>query len=191
MQYTPLDISRKVKSEGSIMGPVKGYNTNTLRLADRKMTEAEVDKTLRTVKVGRLGLCRNGQPYVVPLNFAYENGHIYFHCADAGMKIEFLRDNPSVCFEVDEHFRTITAPMACNYDTAYRSVIAFGTAQILTDLEEKTTGLRLIVAKYAGRENAEKLETKTVDGYRSPQGSKTIVVDVTIERITGKRCGVE
>jgi nitroimidazol reductase NimA-like FMN-containing flavoprotein (pyridoxamine 5'-phosphate oxidase superfamily) len=70
-------------------------------------------------------------------------------------------------------------------------VIAFGTAQILTDLEEKTTGLRLIVAKYAGRENAEKLETKTVDGYRSPQGSKTIVVDVTIERITGKRCGVE
>jgi nitroimidazol reductase NimA-like FMN-containing flavoprotein (pyridoxamine 5'-phosphate oxidase superfamily) len=164
---------------------------NTLRLIDRKMIEAEVDKTLRTARVGRLGLCRNGQPYVVPINFAYENGRIYFHCADVGMKIEFLRDNPSVCFEVDEHHGIMAAPMVCNYDTAYRSVIASGTARILTDLKEKTVGLKSIVAKYAGRENAEKLESKTVDGYRSPQGSKTIVVEITIERITGKSYGVK
>ena len=170
---------------------LEGYDTNTLRRMDRKMTDTEVDMTLRTAMVGRLGICRNGQPYVVPVNFAYENGHVYIHCADVGMKIEFLQGNPSVCFEVDEHLKTMAAPMVCDYETAYRSVIAFGTARILTDLKEKTVGLKSIVAKYAGRENAERLVSKTVDGYRSPQGSKTTVVQITIERITGKSYGVK
>jgi nitroimidazol reductase NimA-like FMN-containing flavoprotein (pyridoxamine 5'-phosphate oxidase superfamily) len=56
----------------------------------------------------------------------------------------------------------MAAPMICDYETAYRSVIAFGTARILTDLKEKTVGLKSIVAKYAGRENAERLVSKTV-----------------------------
>jgi hypothetical protein len=155
------------------------------------MIEADVDTMLQTTLVGRLGLCCGSQPYVIPINFAYHKGHIYFHCADVGMKIQYLRNNPIVCFEVDEHVGTVEAPVICNYETAYRSVVAFGRATILADHEKKTTALRLIVAKYAGNENAQKLETRTVEKYRSPKGSETVVVDIKIEKVTGKRYSTE
>ncbi len=160
--------------------------TKTLRLANRAMTQAEAEDILKTVKVGRLGMSRNGRPYVVPLYFAYDNRHIYFHCADTGLKIKFLHSNPSVCFEVDEHIATLTAPMACNCDAAYRSVIVFGTARILTNLEEKVDAMRLITAKYIGGDKTTTIRSELVDKYRSPHGSKTVVVDIEIEQMTGK-----
>jgi len=150
------------------------------------MKEAEIDSFLEIATVGRLGLSLNNQPYVVPLNFAYKKGHIYLHSAETGMMIDFLKNNSSVCFEVDEHFATISAPMVCEYDAAYRSVIAFGSARIVTDLKEKTATLRFIVAKYAGPEQAERITESMVDQYRSSLDSKTVTIDMAIERVTGK-----
>jgi nitroimidazol reductase NimA-like FMN-containing flavoprotein (pyridoxamine 5'-phosphate oxidase superfamily) len=155
------------------------------------MTDTEISQMLLTAQVGRLGLCKNDRPYVVPLNFAYENGHLYFHCADTGSKIEFLKGNCSVCFEIDEYVATIVEPIPCNCSAAYRSVIAFGTAEFLTDLQQKTAALRMIVAKYAGNQIAEKLGVRTLDKCRSSHGSRTIVVDVKIEWVTGKHHGVK
>jgi len=159
---------------------------NVLRRTDRAMTDPEIDVMLRTAQVGRLGLCQDDQPYVVPLNFAYEDARIYAHCAESGMKIDYLRDNPRVCFEVDEHIKTAAAAAPCDYETVYRSVIAFGRARILTALEEKTAALKLIVSKYAGREQAGNVTNRMVDNYKSPFGGKTALLEITIDRMTGK-----
>jgi len=169
---------------------VRGDEVDSLRRKELAMTETDIDKLLRSALVGRLGLCKDNEPYVVPLNYAYEKNHIYFHCAETGTKMEYLHQNPAVCFEVDEHITTMTAPVPCDCSTVYRSVIVFGTAQIVTDLEEKAAALRLIVTKYVGIENAQKLGTATVDRYRSGHGSKTMVVKITIKVITGKHYGI-
>jgi nitroimidazol reductase NimA-like FMN-containing flavoprotein (pyridoxamine 5'-phosphate oxidase superfamily) len=150
------------------------------------MADPEIDAMLRTAQVGRLGLCHDNQPYLVPLNFVYENGCIYAHCAETGMKLDYLRDNPRVCFEVDEHIRTATAPVPCDHETVYRSVIAFGRARILTTIEEKTAALKLIVSKYAGPEQAGNVTNRIVDSYKSPFGGKTTLLGITIDRMTGK-----
>lgn len=158
------------------------------------MEETETLELLQTAQVGRLCLSRNDEPYVVPVNFAYENGHVYVHCAETGMKIDFVRSNPRVCFEIDERFGTLAAPVMCGYDTAYRSVIVFGTARLLTDLDEKTSAMRLIAVKYAlGKdvEAANKLGATTMDKYRSSLGSPTTVIDITVERMSGKHYGTE
>ena len=157
-----------------------------MRLTNRAMIESEINDVLKSAKVGRLGLYDAGYPYVVPVNFAFETGHIYFHSADVGTKIGLMKENPSVCFEVDEYIETIEASNVCGYDTAYRSVIAFGKARILEDAEEKTKALRLIVSKYARPEEAGKLETRIVEAHRSSNGSKTVVVDILIQQMTGK-----
>jgi uncharacterized protein len=157
-----------------------------LRLTNRTMTNSEINDVLRSAKVGRLGLYDVGYPYVVPVNFAFETGHIYFHSADVGTKMGLMKENPSVCFEVDQYIRTIEASSLCGYDTAYRSVIAFGKARILEDAEEKAKALRLIVSKYARPEEARKLETRIVEAHRSSHGSRTIVVDILIQQMTGK-----
>jgi nitroimidazol reductase NimA-like FMN-containing flavoprotein (pyridoxamine 5'-phosphate oxidase superfamily) len=126
------------------------------------------------------------QPYVVPVNFAFDRQRIYFHCADTGMKLDFLRSNPRVCFEVDENLGTVPGPAPWLFGTAYRSVIAFGTARILTDPEEKTLATRMITMKYAGEKMAEMITPELTETYRSSKGSRLVVVEIRIERITGK-----
>jgi hypothetical protein len=150
------------------------------------MIESEINDVLKSAKVGRLGLYDASSPYVVPVNFAFETGHIYFHSADVGTKIRLMKKNPSVCFEVDQYISTVEASNVCDYDTAYRSVIAFGKARILEDAEEKVKALRLIVTKYARPNEARKLETRIVEAHRSSNGSKTVVVDILIQQMTGK-----
>jgi nitroimidazol reductase NimA-like FMN-containing flavoprotein (pyridoxamine 5'-phosphate oxidase superfamily) len=53
----------------------------------------------------RLGLCRSGMPYVVPMNFGCEwEGDLpvlYAHCAHDGLKLDILRENSNVCVEMD------------------------------------------------------------------------------------------
>ncbi len=161
--------------------------TTEIQRKDRVMrTSQEMELLLEEAAVGRLAVTTKDGPYVVPVNFAFETGHIYFHSADVGTKMGLMKENPSVCFEVDQYIRTVEASSLCGYDTAYRSVIAFGKARILEDAEEKAKALRLIVSKYVRPEEARKLETRIVEAHRSSHGSRTIVVDILIQQMTGK-----
>lgn len=156
---------------------------------DRVVEDPKViDEILNRAPVGHLGLSWGNQPYVVPLLFAFKDGNIYLHSSDSGMMMQFLRNNPSVCFEVEEFLNIVPGPVPCKYSNTYRSVIAFGTAQILTDPDEKTAGLRLIVAKYAGEEVAGTLTKDMVEEYRSMLlHRRTVVFKIRIDQITGKK----
>jgi len=158
-----------------------------MRRKDREIVDpAEIGKIMGASQVGRLGLSMNDQPYVVPVNFAFDRDRIYLHCADTGMKLDFLRTNPRVCFEVDESLGVIPGPLPWLYGFAYRSVIAFGTARILTDPEERTNATKLITAKYAGKEMADMVTKKLTEEYRSALGSRLVLVEIKVESITGK-----
>ena len=160
---------------------------SAMRRKDREIADpTEIAKIMSNAQVGRIGLSMNEQPYVVPVNFAFDRERIYFHCADTGMKLEFLRTNPRVCFEVDENLGIVPGPVPWMFGFAYRSVIAFGTARILTDAEEKTMATRLITAKYAGKEMAGMITPELTERYRSSLGSRLVIVEVKVESITGK-----
>ena len=156
---------------------------------DRAIDDPKViEEILHRTPVGHLGLSWENQPYVVPLLFAFKGGEIYLHSADSGMMMEFLHNNPTVCFEVEEFLNIIPGPVPCKYSNTYRSVIAFGTAQILTDPVEKTEALRLIVEKYAGEEVGRTLTKDMVEEYRSTLLHRgTAVFKIRISKITGKR----
>ena len=128
----------------------------------------------------------NDQPYVVPVNFAFDHNRIYIHCADTGMKLDFLRTNPRVCFEVDENLGIIPGTAPWMFGLAYRSAIAFGTARILTDPEERTKATKLITTKYAGKEMAEMITPKLTEEYKSSLGSHLVLVEIKVESMTGK-----
>jgi len=155
---------------------------------DREIKDPKIiEEILNRNPVGHLGLSWKNQPYVVPLLFAFKEGKIYVHSADSGMMMDFLRNNPSVCFEVDEFLDVVPGPLPCKWTNTYRSVIAFGTAQILTDSDEKTAGLRLIVEKYAGGDTAQTLTKDMVQEYRSMLLHRgTAVVKISIDQVTGK-----
>ena len=66
-----------------------------------EMTIDECRRVLASRSVGRLACARENQPYVVPINFAFDGNCIYGFTT-LGQKIEWLRSNPLVCFELDE-----------------------------------------------------------------------------------------
>ena len=113
-----------------------------MRRLDRAVTDpAALFDILTRCRVARLGLCRGGVPYVVPMNFACERQDgrfvFYVHCANEGQKLDILRENANVCIEADCDHALVPGEQACSHSYRYASVIAQGRAEVLQDAEEK------------------------------------------------------
>jgi nitroimidazol reductase NimA-like FMN-containing flavoprotein (pyridoxamine 5'-phosphate oxidase superfamily) len=116
-------------------------------------------------------------PYVVPLNFVYHEGHLYFHCAAEGRKIDLLRSNRRVCFELDHQESIVPGPSACAWGTRYRSVIGTGEAVMVLDEAEKRKGLSCLMQKYAGNSDFR---------FSDRELRAVVVFRIEIHEMTGK-----
>jgi len=153
-----------------------------LRRADKAITDLD---TLRGIvdkaPVLRLGMVDEGEPYVVPVNFARDGDDVWVHSAQSGRKLECLRRNPSVCVEVDELLgieRGSDTDPCTGWTSRYVSVIAFGAAEIVDNRREKLRGLGHIMRKYSGRDDWE---------YSEKQVEETAVIRIRLSAMTGKR----
>ena len=104
---------------------------------------------LDTAKVLYLGLCANNEPYVVPMNYGYtmEDGKLvlYLHSAVCGKKLDMIRENPKVFFEMDCDLVPFESKLPCQYGLAYSSVMGRGTATIVEDVEEKKQAMSILM----------------------------------------------
>lgn len=100
----------------------------------RQLSSAEIDELLSKQIVGRIGCCYENEIYVVPISYAYEDNAIYCHSLE-GKKMEMMRKNPKVCFQVDE--------MKDMGD--WRSVIAWGDFEELSDKKERNKALKILL----------------------------------------------
>ena len=116
-----------------------------------EMTHAEVDQFLMCARVGRLGVSLKDGPYIVPHGYVYSNGKIFFHTCNKGLKMDSIRRNPNVCFEVDE---------ALSDASMFKSVIAFGTAEIIDGKKEMVPYLQKLIDKYRVPESFDKYMSK-------------------------------
>jgi len=109
---------------------------------------------LNTQPVGRIAsLDENGYPQVIPMNFVYHAGAIYMHSHPFGEKLDNIRRNPNVGFEVDQHICFLPSYYfhmtdASQADTLYISVVIKGRAEILHKKEEKAEALNALMEKY-------------------------------------------
>ncbi|MFY0545998.1 pyridoxamine 5'-phosphate oxidase family protein [Brevibacillus sp. H7] len=149
---------------------------------DRK----KIDEFLSTAKVGHLGLSDGEYPYVLPLNFCWHNGSIYFHGADAGRKIEVIHKNPNVCFTVCEEYGTIADPVPARTDTGYMSVMLFGRIERVEDSREMTEALQAMLDKHVPGYYGQPLSEQHVSRYRSSMGSAVAVFRIIPETLTAK-----
>jgi hypothetical protein len=78
-------------------------------------------------------------PYIVPLGYCYSEGKVFFHTCQAGIKMEALRSNPNVCFEVDE---------SISDGSLAKSVIIFGRAKIIKEKDKMIPYLQKLINKY-------------------------------------------
>ncbi len=124
-----------------------------LRRSDRAMSEEDAAALLERALVARIGTVdADGTPYVVPLNFAYEDSprriHLHF-ASQPGHLASNLKFSPKVCVEVDEPGPLIaTGETGCETSHVYQSVICFGQAQVVSDEQERTRIAGLFIRKY-------------------------------------------
>ncbi len=142
--------------------------------------QSEIEAILQKALVLRVAMCREGQPYLVPVNFAYADGRLYFHTGHKGMKMDFLAANDRVCFEVDTEVKLLPAPEPCAWGVRYESVVGFGRAKIVQDEAERLAALRLIMERYSGPGEFE---------FPAANLARTAVVCIEIEEMTGRRSG--
>ena len=91
----------------------------------------EIEALLKRQLIGRIGCHAGGLTYVVPISYAYDGTFVYAYTFE-GLKIEMMRKNPKVCFEVDDTRQLIN----------WKSVIAWGEFEELTDEESQQKALK-------------------------------------------------
>ncbi len=152
-----------------------------MRQSKKEIKDREVIiDLLHTCHVGRLGtLAGNGYPMVKPLNFVYDGGNIYFHTAKEGEKIDDIRRDNRICFEVDLPIALVRSTGSpCRAEYLYRSVIIRGRAYVVEDRGERLDALKKLMKKY-----------QPEGGYGEFPEEKlkiTGIVRIDIEEMTGK-----
>jgi nitroimidazol reductase NimA-like FMN-containing flavoprotein (pyridoxamine 5'-phosphate oxidase superfamily) len=139
-----------------------------------------IESIVKRATVCRIALSEDNVPYVVPLNFGYKENFLYFHSAKEGRKIDMIRKNKNVCFEIDIDSELIEAEDPCDWSTKYYSIIGFGEAFLVEDLEEKREALDIIMEHYSERSSFE---------YPEKIINSLAVIKVRIESMTGKKSG--
>ncbi|MES2265118.1 MAG: pyridoxamine 5'-phosphate oxidase family protein [Bacteroidota bacterium] len=99
-----------------------------------KLNETQIERLLKDQVIGRIACQAKGELYLVPINYIYKDGYIYSHSAE-GKKIRMMRENPAVCFEV-EQIQSVFR---------WQTVIASGVFEEITDLEEKQQAMQGII----------------------------------------------
>ncbi len=117
---------------------------------------AEIIRILGTAQVIHVAMVDHGEPYVVPMNYGYtmqdDTLTIYLHGANSGKKIDILRENPKVFFELVCDAESFDGQIACQYGMAYASVMGKGIATLVEDVEEKKYGLSVLMKTQTGKD---------------------------------------
>lgn len=165
----------------SIRGPdvktVMQINSDRIRKQKFAVHEtAQIESMIRGASVCRLGLRDGEYAYIVPMNFGYESGSLYFHMGADGKKIECIRKCPDVAFEIDLAHLIQPADQACAWDMQYACVMGRGRALFINDREQKIRALNIIMKQYSDREWI----------YPPEKADKTTILQVIIETISAK-----
>lgn len=142
----------------------------------------EVEEIIRKAGVCRIAIANDDIPYIVTMNFGYTDipgRRLYFHCANEGRKLEMIRKNNYVCFEMDIDHKLSQGEKACDWGIKYRSVVGYGNITIVTEKETKKRGLNCIMNHYGG-EGDHLYDEKVLE--------KMTILQLDIKEMSGKKC---
>lgn len=135
----------------------------------RDLSKDECSSLLSATRYGRLALTKGSQPYIVPMSYVYQDGRIYLHSRGNGKKVEYVTENPRVCFQIDllEKER-------------WSSVIATGIARLSDSVEAKQKMFDAFTNKGQGGHGGKKFSREELE--KMPM----TIWEIEIEEMTGR-----
>ncbi|MDC7125441.1 MAG: pyridoxamine 5'-phosphate oxidase family protein [Spirochaetales bacterium] len=152
-----------------------------MRRSDKQITDQKlIDEILLNNTICRLALLDGERPYVIPMDYGYNNQTFYLHTATEGTKLELINKNNNACIEVTDSIELLTSDKGCDFSTKYRSVICSGKVQPVLDFVQKVEGLKVILKQHTGKSD-----------WNIPEAAvkSVVVLKLDIETITGKISG--
>ena len=151
-----------------------------MRRTEREITNTKsIKDILRKENTCRLAMNDKEYPYIVALNYGYANNALYIHCAREGKKINLLKRNSKVAFQIESGCEIVKHSKSCQWSTRYQSLVGKGQVEIVDDYEEKIKGLDIIM------QHAGKMENE----YNSKAVNNVLILKVNIIEISGKQAG--
>ncbi|MDD3521302.1 MAG: pyridoxamine 5'-phosphate oxidase family protein [Actinomycetota bacterium] len=154
-----------------------------MRRKDREVKKiSEILTIIDRCRVCRIAITDKDKPYIVPLNFGYFYGDkkltLFFHSAPSGRKIELIKENPDISFEMDFEKGLIKGDIACKYGYLYQSIIGEGRISFIEDKEEKLFAFNRIMQHQTGSNENFIFDVNIVD--------KTLVYKLNVTHISAK-----
>lgn len=140
--------------------------------------QQELETIIAKCKICHVGFSADNKPYVLGFNFGYHQQTIYLHTLGEGKKMQILAQNPEVCvaFDTDHNIFARHEQVACSYRMAYRSVLAYGKAEIVTNYDEKMFGLKTMMSHYAQRDFK----------FSKPAVDNITIIKIPVRKMTGR-----
>jgi uncharacterized protein len=152
-----------------------------MRRSDKEINDPEtIQKIFNESEVCRIALSDDNKPYIVPMNFGYKDNTLFLHSASEGYKIDVLKRNKNVCFQMDIKTEIVKSESPCNWGMKYLSLIGSGKAHLIDNLSEKREALNVIMIKYS---------PDTSFSYSDKALKEVLVIKVNIGSVTGKKSG--
>lgn len=141
--------------------------------------ESELHEIIKKAKYCHVGMIDNDKPYVLGFNYGYKDNVFYLHCSKVGHKLDVLSKNNNVCISIDtDHdFFARHENMACSWRMRYKSVLAWGKAEITDDYDEKLAALKIIMAQYSDKSFE----------FSPPSINNIVIIKICIDKITGRK----
>ena len=131
---------------------MKGMTKRELQITELNEIKAILDRA----KVLHLGLAVDNEPYVVPMNYGYtmegDKLTLYLHSALQGKKLDMMKANSRVFFELDCDWEPFEGEKPCQYGLAYSSVMGRGEASLVEDVEEKMHAMTVLMKTQTGKD---------------------------------------
>ena len=158
----------------------EGHPHGKMRRKEREITDPlEIEAIIRSANLMHIALVDGDMPFLVPVFFGFDGVALYFHSSKVGTKIEIIKRNNNICFEISVDHGIIENDIACDFEAKHRTIIGIGKAVFVEDEIEKIKALDLIVAQF------------TVKKFDYPKSNlnHTAVIRIDIASIKGKKHG--
>jgi uncharacterized protein len=150
-----------------------------MRKKEREITDPkEMIDIIERGEICRLGFCAGDEPYIVPMNYGYSDGYLYFHSAKEGRKIDLVQKNNRVCFEIEVDVTVVPEEEACRWATKYKCVIGYGTISEVHDIADKKRGLTVLMNHY---------QQKDIWSYVDESANRVVILKLKIDEMSGKK----
>lgn len=143
------------------------------------LSKEKCESMLPSEDYGRLATAGPGNiPYITPVNYVYSNGAVYIHTKFHGRKLDNIRHNPHVCFEVSSKVSLYASDRACGFSMRYWSIIVTGRAEEISEISTRRMAIDLLMEKYGRGLEFTPATDEDLAGVN--------VIRITVEEITGK-----